>query len=180
MSSTALADAVGLKQKSQLPAAKAKRMKRLQENPDFEECVEYERKEAKMYEVAYEKAHLQRLEMEMTAAKLRHMASETLSLYRTNRILEGQVARAHKMDELQEKIINSLQDNAAQQEIIIAAQERTIQSLQKARNPHRVTGGKRGRPRGSKSKAIRYGADAMPDRDMVPLGTISEAPPSSM
>ena len=106
MSSTALADAVGPKKKSQAPAAKAKRMKRLQENPDFEECVEYERKEAKMYEVAYEKAHLQRLEIEMTAAKVRHMASETLSLYRTNHILEGQVARAHKVVDLQEKIIN--------------------------------------------------------------------------
>ena len=68
----------------------------------------------------------------------------------------------------------------AANERTIAAQESTIQSLQKARNPHRVTGGKRGRPRGSKSKAIRYGADAMPDSDMVPLGTRLEVPPSPM
>jgi hypothetical protein len=44
----------------------------------------------------------------------------------------------------------------------------------KERNPNRVTGRKRGRPQGSKSKAVSFGADAMPDHDLVPFGTRAE------
>jgi hypothetical protein len=44
----------------------------------------------------------------------------------------------------------------------------------KERNPNRVTGRKRGRPQGSKSKAVSFGADAMPDQDLVPFGTRAE------
>jgi hypothetical protein len=44
----------------------------------------------------------------------------------------------------------------------------------KERNPNRVTGGKRGRPEGSKSKAVSFGAEAMPDHDLVPFGTRAE------
>jgi hypothetical protein len=38
----------------------------------------------------------------------------------------------------------------------------------------RVTGGKRGRPQGSKSKAVAFGAEAMPDNDLVTFGTAVE------
>ena len=42
------------------------------------------------------------------------------------------------------------------------AQNETIELYKKERNPNRVTGGKRGRPKGSKSKAVSFAADAMP------------------
>ena len=42
------------------------------------------------------------------------------------------------------------------------------------RNPNRVTGGKRGRPKGCKSKSATFGADAMPDNDLVSFGTRAE------
>jgi hypothetical protein len=44
----------------------------------------------------------------------------------------------------------------------------------KERNPNRVTGGKKGRPKGSKSKAVSFAADAMPGHDLVPFGTRAE------
>jgi hypothetical protein len=56
----------------------------------------------------------------------------------------------------------------------IKAQNETIEFKKKERNPNRVTGGKRGRPNGSKSKAVTFAADAMPDNDLVPIGTRAE------
>jgi hypothetical protein len=55
----------------------------------------------------------------------------------------------------------------------IKYQSEPIELNKKARNPnmHRVAAGKRGRPRGSKSKAVNFGADAMPDND---FGTRAE------
>ena len=50
----------------------------------------------------------------------------------------------------------------------------TIELSKKARNPNRVTGGKRGRPQGSKSKAVSFGAEAMPDNDLVTFGSTEE------
>jgi hypothetical protein len=49
-----------------------------------------------------------------------------------------------------------------------------IELSKKARNPKRATGGKRGRPLGSKSRAVGFGADAMPDHDVVHFGAIAE------
>jgi hypothetical protein len=77
---------------------------------------------------------------------------------------------------------------------LIAVQEETIRALRatikvhdemreinkKERNPNRVTGGKRGRPQGSKSKAVGFAADAMPDHDLVPFGTRAEVAAASM
>jgi hypothetical protein len=54
------------------------------------------------------------------------------------------------------------------------AQNETIELNKKERNPNRVTGGKRGRPNGSKSKAVTFGAEAMPDNDLVAFGTAVE------
>ena len=56
----------------------------------------------------------------------------------------------------------------------IKYQSAAIELNKKARNPNRVAGGKRGRPLGSKSKAASFGADAMPDNDLVPFGTRAE------
>jgi hypothetical protein len=56
----------------------------------------------------------------------------------------------------------------------IKAQSEIIELNEKARNPNRVTGGKRGRPKGSKPKAVSFGADAMPDNDLIPFGTRAE------
>jgi hypothetical protein len=56
----------------------------------------------------------------------------------------------------------------------IKYQSATPELKKKAKNPNRVTDGKRGRPKGSKSKAVGFGADAMPDRDLVPFGSRAE------
>jgi hypothetical protein len=55
-----------------------------------------------------------------------------------------------------------------------------IELNKKARNPNRVTGGKRGRPKGSKSKTVTFGADVMPDNDLVPFGTRAEVAAAAM
>jgi hypothetical protein len=49
-----------------------------------------------------------------------------------------------------------------------------IELYKKERNPNRVAGGKRGRPKGSKSKAVAFGAEAMPDNDLATFGTTVE------
>ena len=67
------------------------------------------------------------------------------------------------------------------QDEVIEYNRRAINALKgvlkldhKERNPNRVTGGKRGRPKCSKSKAVSFGAEAMPDHDLVPFGTRAE------
>jgi hypothetical protein len=67
------------------------------------------------------------------------------------------------------------------QDEVIGNKDRKINALKgileldkKERNPNRVTGGKKGRPKGSKSKAVSFGAEAMPDHDLVPFGTRAE------
>jgi hypothetical protein len=59
----------------------------------------------------------------------------------------------------------------------IKAQNEMLELNKKAKNPNRATGGKRGRPKGPKSKAVGFGAercDAMPDNELVPFGTRAE------
>jgi hypothetical protein len=53
-------------------------------------------------------------------------------------------------------------------------QSELIELSKKARNPNRVTGGKRARPQGPKSKAVTFGAEAMPDNELVTFGTAVE------
>jgi hypothetical protein len=62
----------------------------------------------------------------------------------------------------------------------INSQSGIIELYKKERNPNRVTGGKRGRPKGSKSKSVTFGADAMPDYDLVSFGTRAEFEAASM
>ena len=56
----------------------------------------------------------------------------------------------------------------------VEAQDAVLELIKKARNPNRVAGRKRGRPQGSKSKAVTFGAEAMPDNDLVTFGTAVE------
>jgi hypothetical protein len=56
----------------------------------------------------------------------------------------------------------------------IKAQDEMLELNKKARNPNRVAGGKRGRPKCSKSKSVTFDADAMPDNDLVHFGTRAE------
>ena len=57
MESTSSAAVVGPKKKSQNPAARAKRLKRLLVNPDFAEAVSGERATAQMWEEAFKSSH---------------------------------------------------------------------------------------------------------------------------
>jgi hypothetical protein len=79
------------------------------------------------------------------------------------------------------KVIETLNSTIKLQDEAIGHNDRAINALKgtieldkKERNPDRVTGGKKGRPKGSKSKAVSFGAEAMPDHDLVPFGTRAE------
>jgi hypothetical protein len=96
--------------------------------------------------------------------------------------------------ELYKKYTEQLQENKELNTVIetqnstIKSQDEVIEYMQRAdnalkgileldkkeRTPNRVAGGKRGRPPGSKSKAVSFGAEAMPDHDLVPFGTRAE------
>jgi hypothetical protein len=68
-----------------------------------------------------------------------------------------------------------LQDEAiGHNDRAINALKGIIELDKKERNPNRVTGGKRGRPTDSTAKAVSFGADAMPDHDLVPFGSTEE------
>jgi hypothetical protein len=102
--------------------------------------------------------------------------------------------------ELKNKYVDQLEGNKVLFNAIqgykelLAVQEETIRTLRatrdaqdvmlelnkQARNPNRVTGHKRGRPKGSKSKAVSFGAEAMPDHDLVPFGTYESRSGSSI
>jgi hypothetical protein len=79
-------------------------------------------------------------------------------------------------------VIETQNSTIKSQDEVVEYKQRAINALKgilelnkKERNPNRVTGGgKRGRPKGSKSKSVTFGADAMPDNDLVPFGTRAE------
>ena len=79
------------------------------------------------------------------------------------------------------KVIETQNSTIRSQDEVISAHQRSINALKgileldkKARNPNRVIGRKRGRPQGSKSKAVAFGAEAMPDNDLVTFGSTEE------
>jgi hypothetical protein len=78
-------------------------------------------------------------------------------------------------------VIETKNSTIKSQDEVIEYKQRAINALKgilelykKEKNPNRVTGGKRGRPKGSKSKTVTFGADAIPDNDLVPFGTRAE------
>jgi hypothetical protein len=163
------------KQKSQDPAAKAKRLKRLLTNPDFAEAVEFERSIVKKYE-------------QFVAEVAERRAFEKITNAAIGKQIEGLVEvqrdyiKQFKENKELNKVIEAMRRSTkAQSESIIAlentvkAQDVMLELNKKARNPSRVTGRKsRGRPQGSTSKAVAFGAEAMPDNDLVAFGTTEE------
>ena len=78
-------------------------------------------------------------------------------------------------------MIETLNSTIKLQDEVIGNKDSTTNALKgileldkKERNPNRVTGGKRGRPKGSKSKSVTFGAEAMPDNDLVTFDTTAE------
>ena len=174
MESTSSTAHVEPKQKSQDPAAKAKRLKRLLANPDFAEAVEFERSECR---------GASRLVKECTEL-LKQSESTALAVAKQiEGLVEVQTDYIEQLKENKElnKVIETQNSTIKSQDEVIALHQRSINALKgileldkKERNPNRVTGGKRGRPKGSKSKAVSFGAEAMPDHDLVPFGTRAE------
>ena len=102
------------------------------------------------------------------------------------KVIDSLVLQKNYIEQLLEnkqlnKAIETQNSTIKSQDEVIEYKQRAINALKgilelnkKERNPNRVTGGKRGRPKGSKSKAVSSGADAMPDHDLVPFGTTAE------
>jgi hypothetical protein len=159
------------KKKSQEPGAKAKRLKGLRTNPDFAEAVSEERAAAKMWKDQHDNLHREYMVEMEDQGKWQDKAianvvlqldyieqlKENKGLNKSVASMERGITTLFEMKEIQQKTTKDLQA--------------IIELSKKARNPNRVTGGKRGRPRGSKSKAVAFGAEAMPDNDLVTFGT---------
>ena len=158
------------KKKSQEPAAKAKRTKRLLANPGFAEAVSEERAAAKMWEEAHDNLHHEYM------AVMKEQGKEQ------DNVIDNVVLQNDYIEQLKEnnKHLHRAVAITTQFEMIeilkryIKAQDEMLERNQKAKHPNRVTGGKRSQPKGSKSKAVSFGADAMPDRDLVPFGSRAE------
>ena len=174
MESTSSTAHVEPKQKSQDPAAKAKRLKRLLANPDFAEAVEFERSECKKSS---------RLVLECTELLKQNKSTALAVAKQIEGLVEVQTDYIEQLKENKElnKVIETQNSTIKLQDEAIGHNDRAINALKgiieldkKERNPNRVTGNKRGRPKGSKSKAVSFGADAMPDHDLVPFGTRAE------
>ena len=162
------------KQKSQDPAAKAKRLKRLLANPDFAEAVEFERSECKKSA---------RLVSECTELWKQNKSTALAVAKQIEGLVEVQTDYIEQLKENKElnKVIETQNRTIKSQDVVIALHQRSINALKKIleldkkeRNPNRVTGGKRGRPKCSKSKAVTFGAEAMPDNDLVTFGSTEE------
>jgi len=176
MESTSSTAHVEPKQKSQDPAAKAKRLKRLLANPDFAEAVEFERSLVKKYKqfVSEYTEHLK--QSESTHAAIGKQIEGLVEVQR-----DYMHIMQFKENKELNKVIETQNRTIKSQDEVIALHQRSINALKgileldkKARNPNRVTGRKRGRPQGSKSKAVAFGAEAMPDNDLVTSGTSEE------
>jgi hypothetical protein len=174
MEGTSSTAVVEPKKKSQDPAAKAKRLKRLLTNPDFAEAVEFERSLVKKV----------RDELKITTDKYlvvmnernEEKAKEVDGLQLRNDYIEQLLANKglYKVIETMGRSITAQSETIQGLKGTVKAQNEILELDKKERNPNRVTGGKRGRPPGSKSKAVSFGAEAMPDHDLVPFGTRAE------
>ena len=174
MEETSSTAVVEPKQKSQGPAAKARRLKGLRTNPDFAEAVSEERAAAKFWKDEHDNLHREYLvamdkrlacqDKEIDGLQLRNDYIKQLLVNKTlNKLVEA-MGRSIKA---QSESIIALENN-------VKATDKMLELNKQARNPNRLTGRKRGRPQGSKSKAVTFGAEAMPDHDLVPFGTRAE------
>jgi hypothetical protein len=177
MLSTAPAAVVEPKEKSQNPGAKAKRLKGLLESPDFAEAVDFGRSLVKKYKQCVSES------ADVLVEALPRVASSRAIEKQIEGKLEFYKGYTEQLKENKElnKAVASMERSITTQSEVIEGLQRTNRGLieilelsKKARNPKRVTGGKRGRPQGSKSKAVAFGAEAMPDNDLVTFGTAVE------
>jgi hypothetical protein len=174
MEETSSTAVVEPKEKSKNPAARAKRMKRLRENPDFADAVSEERAAAKFWKDEHDNLHREYMVEMKDQGKWADKAVANITL---------QLNYIEQLKENKEliKSVASMERSITLLFEIKEIDQKTIKDLQaiieldkKERNPNRVTGGKKGRPKGSKSKAVSFGAEAMPDHDLVPFGTRAE------
>ena len=153
-------------------------MKRLLANPDFAEAVEFERSlvkkvcdESKITTDKYLVVMNERNEEKAKEVDGLHLGIGYLEQLLANKALYKVVEAMGRGITAQDETIQSLKGTAK-------AQNEIIELDKKERNPnmasHRVTGSKRGRPQGSNPKAVSFGAEAMPDHDLVPFGTRAE------
>jgi hypothetical protein len=174
MEATTPAALVEPKEKSKNPAAKAKRMKRLWENPDFIEAVQDLFSVAKTWEDAHDvvdakchallkKYHACLDGMECTV----ELKNKYIDQLEGNKVLVDAIQGYKELLAVQEETIRTMRATRDAQDVMLELNKQ-------ARNPNRVTGHKRGRPQGSKSKAVTFGAEAMPDNDLVAFGTAEE------
>jgi hypothetical protein len=127
-----------------------------------------------MWEMAFESSHRKYVAM---GEQYLAIVSEKREVLQTNKDYIEQLLENKKLN----KLIETKNSTVKMQFEVIEGLQRTNQDLmeileldKRARNPNRVTGGKRGRPKGSKSKSVTFGAEAMPDNDLVPVGTTAE------
>jgi hypothetical protein len=175
MEGTSSAAVVGPKKRSsQEPTAKAKRIKRLLASPDFAEAVSEERAAAKMWEDHHDDLHREYMVMKDERPACQDEVVDNLQLQNDYlaQLLENK--QLNKVIETKNSTIKTQFEVIEYKQMAINALKGILEPNKKARNPNRVTGGKRGRPRGSKSKAVSFGADTMPDRDLVPFGSRAE------
>jgi hypothetical protein len=174
MLSMAPAAVVEPKEKSQNPGAKSKRMKRLRSNPDFAEAVSEERAAARMWEDRHADLHRkykammdERLSCQREVIDTVELKNKYIEQLEGNKVLVDAIQGYKELIAVQEETIRTLRATRDAQDVMLELNKQ-------ARNPNRVTGHKRGRPQGSKSKAVTFGAEAMPDNDLVTFGTTEE------
>jgi hypothetical protein len=153
MEGTSSTAVVEPKKKSQDPAAKAKRIKGPLTNPDFAEAVEFERSIiVKKYKQFVSESTELLKQSESTNAIIGKQIEGLVELQR------GYIKQFKESKGLNKVIQAMLRGTTAQSEGIealqstINSQSGIIELYKKERHPNRVTGGKRGRPKGSKSK----------------------------
>jgi hypothetical protein len=174
MEETSSTAVVEPKEKSKNPAARAKRMKRLRENPDFADAVSEERAAAKFWKDEHDNLHREYMVEMKDQGKWADKAVANITL-------QLDYIEQFKENKELNKVIETLNSTIKLQDEVIGNKDSTINALKgileldkKERNPNRVTGGKRGRPKGSKSKAVAFGAEAMPDNDLVTFGSTEQ------
>jgi hypothetical protein len=132
------------KQKSQDPAAKAKRLKRLLANPDFAEAVEFERSIVKKYEqfVSRSAEHLKQSESTIAVVQkqiegLVEVQRDYIKQFKENKELNKVIEAMRRSIKAQSESIEALENT-------VKAQDVMLELNKKARNPSRVTGTQEG------------------------------------
>jgi hypothetical protein len=157
MEETSSTAVVEPKKKPQEPGAKAKRLKWLRTNPDFAEAVSEERAAAKMWKDQHDNLHREYMVEMKDQGKWQDKAIGDLQLRNDDIKQLLLVNKAlNKLVEAMGRSTNQLYESIEASENTPKAQDEMLELSKKARNPSRVTGGKRGRPQGPKSKAVTF------------------------